>query len=1212
MANVKGNILNRTSYDVHQEVNAKVIGVLKANNKIREHLLRRNIGSYGMIDTIDGIGYISPLYSNEYRKPFSLGEDGLLGYTHLTNNEFQNQIQKKYDFKDIISSYRTDTLSKYNYLRWGGKFDDYTEYMSNTLGLSNTVINLLADLFEVDKMRKALDSDYDRNKSLTTRSILNDFLQYDNIKHALEKDRIGTVTPKPLLALAGAVTTNISNFSGTDTPLGLISNQIYALTLQKGAQFNTLRKIQHITPNVYDDLGNTLLNLPYLGSLAKIDPETGRLAYDYSNMSFVQNYESLTIDEFEDMDMLDATKDLPSSKNARYKNLIRNINKYLPFNGYRYETPQDFTSLAGSVVNVVKERSYDIWNEGDKGRWINDVTHIDNDTSYHGINEGKFTDKSLLSKTQTLFSLHNEKGIDTIIGRFHTSGGRDLTHNETNLLQTAVSKFGLSHGRNLLNKPVYTENANYAEKTTNGYSNPYCRAWTYHHQYAHVNDLIRPFIDEDYKGNTSIKPVDEIQRGWWRYGRTRNGATKLRDNSALNVNGFVNITPTSSESNAVDIKKCMFSIENLAWKDVLFNEGNALSSEQIGPNGGRIMWFPPYGLDFNETINVNWNPNEFIGRGEKVYTYTNTERAGTLSFILLVDHPSILDMWKKNGASANADDNEQQILRFFAGCDTLELNNIKIDNTPEEPIKPEKDNQPDQVPIKVTEETEQIIFYVFFPNNYTGINDEIDDVINYLSTSYEVSNNGSSNGTKLYKDYDWEYRVDKEYLNEYMKPESNFQDKSGYSLNTSKSSVISSPDFIDANYSFAEVSTGDSLKNKVSEIGDVIDSITIEGFASSQGSKNYILSVNRARVIKKWLQSTLSQYVQNKSSIFEIKPEGEIIEDDFDKNNVSGESAKRARNVKVVINVKKVKSIQHTKELTQDDTTNVSTQLNRSVDVNTATLTKAQKRAIRRKERKQEKEDKKEIAKLLKKTPYKTISEDRKASAQQSIEDIGSRAPEIQHDGISRLKFIKGEKLLSNETTESKRKEKGVRWENEAQYFQMLEANDSFLYSKVIDKIKYFTPAFHSITPEGFNARLGFLHQCTRQGATLGTSDERVKRTAGNMAFGRPPVCVLRIGDFYNTRIIINSVTITYENPQWDMNTEGIGMQPMMAKVSLNFVFLGGSDLGAPIARLQNAVSFNYYANQSIYDDRADNGIYNNKEARIGGTPWLPNYKRNE
>jgi hypothetical protein len=80
----------------------------------------------------------------------------------------------------------------------------------------------------------------------------------------------------------------------------------------------------------------------------------------------------------------------------------------------------------------------------------------------------------------------------------------------------------------------------------------------------------------------------------------------------------------------------------------------------------------------------------------------------------------------------------------------------------------------------------------------------------------------------------------------------------------------------------------------------------------------------------------------------------------------------------------------------------------------------------------------------------------------------------------------------------------------------------------------------------------------------------------------------LRLGDFYYTKIVINSISIQYETPQWDLNPEGIGVMPMFAKVTINFVFLGGSDLAGPISRLQNAVSFNYYANTSVYDNRAE------------------------
>ena len=38
----------------------------------------------------------------------------------------------------------------------------------------------------------------------------------------------------------------------------------------------------------------------------------------------------------------------------------------------------------------------------------------------------------------------------------------------------------------------------------------------------------------------------------------------------------------------------MFSIENLAWRGA--PELDFLPASEKGPNGGRIMWFPPYDI----------------------------------------------------------------------------------------------------------------------------------------------------------------------------------------------------------------------------------------------------------------------------------------------------------------------------------------------------------------------------------------------------------------------------------------------------------------------------------------------------------------------------------------------------------------------------------------------------------------------------------------
>jgi hypothetical protein len=163
---------------------------------------------------------------------------------------------------------------------------------------------------------------------------------------------------------------------------------------------------------------------------------------------------------------------------------------------------------------------------------------------------------------------------------------------------------------------------------------------------------------------------------------------------------------------------------------------------------------------------------------------------------------------------------------------------------------------------------------------------------------------------------------------------------------------------------------------------------------------------------------------------------------------------------------------------------------------------------------------------------------------------------------------------------------------SECDYFEVIKEETPMVYDNLKDKLKFFQPAFHSMTPEGLNTRLTFLQQCMRPGDTIpvvksiGGKDVLEYNNATNTAFGAPPVLILRVGDFYNTKIIPTSLSIAYEG--LDMNPEGIGVQPMIAKVTLAFNFVGGSGLKESVDRLQNALTFNYYANTEIYDDRAD------------------------
>jgi hypothetical protein len=80
---------------------------------------------------------------------------------------------------------------------------------------------------------------------------------------------------------------------------------------------------------------------------------------------------------------------------------------------------------------------------------------------------------------------------------------------------------------------------------------------------------------------------------------------------------------------------------------------------------------------------------------------------------------------------------------------------------------------------------------------------------------------------------------------------------------------------------------------------------------------------------------------------------------------------------------------------------------------------------------------------------------------------------------------------------------------------------------------------------------------------------------------------VLRVGDFYNSKVIIDSINFTYDDAKFDLNPEGIGVQPMIVTVSMGFKFIGGQSLKGPIDELQNALSFNFFANTEMYDERA-------------------------
>lgn len=802
----------------------------------------------------------------------------------------------------------------------------------------------------------------------------------------------------------------------------------------------------------------------------------------------------------------------------------------------------------------------------------------------------------IISYTNKCFQLGK---FDTLIGRFHTDEyeSAEVARISRDMLSSAISKYGMSHGRNLLKK----DHESTKMDDGNGYSDPYCRVWTFHKQYSKLENLIRPLYgNSDNLDKTIISEYQPYRSRLEKYG--------VKDKSSR----LVKIAPTIEDPS---IKNCMFSIENLAWK--YERNGFIGHSEQKGPLGGRIMWFPPYGLSFSESVNVNWNPTQFIGRDENIYTYTNSERSGTLSFKLLIDHPSLLNSWRtETGGTGSVDDVnsvEQKILRFFAGCEVLEEVPKKVTKKVIE-VKPIIPPQPKPQPILVPhKESASVYFYVFFPNDYSGVDDSengqvkpIEYLVNGIGCQKSINGNdiGTSltvkyghvgyemwgsqsdyngiscglnlttsastvNGTQIGvythtgkdgKKHKWGYRVDSKYANEVFRNSNSYFDLRDCGLNgtgyTQLLNYHTDAQSIDGGllFSFADVvcaleptaktvlegaydSNNVDVLIKLFEEYDVL-SVEANGYASSHGytSNNNELNENRAKTVLNWLyKCNSSKFTKEKCKVTKTG-----IGTKLTHNDASSLDAKVWRCVKVVISLEKEELIEQ-----QESSTNI-----------------AGDDSYRVGETSTEKLNSDELTNVS------------SVSTQSAIDSANYNAEKDYNDAQNSIDSV-------DDSSSSG-------YGKEYEFFNSLAKENPILRNKIVDKIKYFDPAYHSITPEGFNARLTFLQQCTKQGSTNSASDTVSTKTASNLAFGAPPICVLRIGDFYNTKIIIDSLNIDYEDISWDLNDEGIGVMPMIANINIGFKFLGGSDLSGPINRLQNAVSFNYYANTTVYDNRSE------------------------
>lgn len=584
--------------------------------------------------------------------------------------------------------------------------------------------------------------------------------------------------------------------------------------------------------------------------------------------------------------------------------------------------------------------------------------------------------------------------------------------------------------------------------------------------------------------------------------------------SVLKDNGLLNFAPTFRSSTGVSMRRYMFSIENLAWADHV----GELPDCERGPGdvltgkSGRIMWFPPYNLSFDESVRADWNVHNFIGRGEPIYTYNNTERTGNLKFSMIVDHPMIVnkiraqrtEIWERyfKGDKSVFDIIEDTLYSRLTEYEITEIKKAKAQQpdvkASNDPVIPDTQKDEKQIDNAVQQQTtsDRLFISIYFPNNVADV--PVKNGIIVLNPGYQSEFQPAELDYTYYKGVKRTEKFNPPYAN-----------KTNYQVNDN---------FFSLEYFKGKVQ---DILNEVEEGGHTKVYFKFVGNASvadPMDTSNSVLAKKRAENAKEWFVNQFEFVKKEYFDINDLEIDTTLVYglSDFYSNTTED----TPRDDPNAVNERRVDIFYYfDSSVVEDD---IIYEYSLPEVVITANLN-------------QDQDDSDPVV-----------------------------ADDLSPDILDKLFAI-----------------------TECDMFEYMEVYEPHSYKTISEKIKFFHPAFHSMTPEGFNGRLNFLHQCTRQGTNIGT--ETIDFTT-NLAFGRPPVCILRIGDFFHTKIVINSMTITYDSAgqvKWDLNPEGF-VAPMIADITLGISFIGGQALTAPINRLQNAMSYNFYASMNMFEPRAD------------------------
>jgi hypothetical protein len=732
----------------------------------------------------------------------------------------------------------------------------------------------------------------------------------------------------------------------------------------------------------------------------------------------------------------------------------------------------------------------------------------------------------------------------------------------------------------------------------------YCRVWTKDRSYMNLSDTMRTTtMYRKFEGSV----MGGASRVW-------NLNIAPMSNGKKSFDGSTNIVSGSTYGSNFYAKKYMFSIENLAWKTS--NRAgftvNDLPACERGNNGGRVMWFPPYDLKVTEQNSANWDKNTFVGRPEPIYTYQDSERNGTLSFKVVVDHPSILNLLvREHFKGMSNEEADNYINAFFAGCKDLDFYDLiqtyttldredvtLIQSYLDKGVDPQviesltftSEQVPEEIPGKTeeSEEPKKITSRLYFQN------DRPQKTTQQGKTAEQFGN--------IYTEY---ISKKTQYISELSEELTGSTTTSGLITGTTKNQLHDQQVIFDkVNKTGVEI-TIDNAKQVIKQAEDGFTALetSYTGYTTFVTElKNNLSGKTVSNEVRVTINASTSEVATDKYNFYlGVRRSYSILVDFL--NKISGldqfdekiitwytdeqlapEADKGVRDI-FSINFKDLGYDIEGKFVIEIATEGESSDVPNFNGVGNIDCKKEIKTKTGLKDH----------------APIAFYC--RSAEVQIEYKNKTTKKIEGQTVKVPRLKVSPDKKTVGgrppNKPTIDVMKRIIMKTLSECHYFKKLEEDSPLQFSSLREKLKYFHPAFHSTTPEGLNSRLTFLLQCLRPGDTIPIINNKLDKTARNTTFGPPPICVLRIGDFYHSKVIIKDINISYDDSPWDMNPEGIGMQPMIASVTLQLSFIGGQGLETPVNKLQNALSSNFFANTEIYDERAEatNTIINGKRA---------------